>query len=157
MSSIVNGSKGFCYIMGSAALGGTEPGEAGLLKIGATTLSPAERAKQLTASTASPLPFFVLYSRPVPDVNAAEAAMHEIFASKRVNEKREFFRVSLLEAAKMLDLLCASYEPFDSGPPVETPYAELFASFEERPDDPYLNETEQAAVRALERKLATAQ
>lgn len=123
----------------------------GILKIGACTCLPEERAKQLTASTSSALPFVVLYSRATQDVNATEAAMHAAFAAQRVNEGREYFRVSLYEAARTLDSLCAdTFSRFD--PP--TPFAELFSTFPDDGSGRSLTPKEQAACRRLARSVA---
>lgn len=139
MSSISRGQVGHIYLLGTSA----HP----YLKIGQTTLDPVLRAKQLSAATASPTPFTVLYSRVVDNCNAVEAKMHEIFADRRVNDGREFFRVSLYEAAIALDGLCGDKrfkpKPF-------TPFAEMFASFPDDGSGRELTPEEQARCRALE-------
>ncbi len=141
MSKIPLNTPGHVYIMTSATLS-----QAGLIKIGASTGDPDIRAKQLSASTSSPTPFSVLYSRPVSDVNAAEAEMHRIFAHARVNDGREYFKISLSEAVRALDILCGDYRP---QPP--TPMAELFASFPDDGEPRDLTPEEQAKCRALEK------
>ncbi len=123
MSSIALGSPGHCYVL-------SNPSFEGVLKIGATTLDPVTRAKQLSAATAAPTPFHVVYSRKVPDVNEAERMMHAAFADRRVNEGREFFRVSVFEAATTMDKLVGGESAIRHE--VATPFAELFATF---PDD----------------------
>lgn len=144
MSSISLGSPGYVYLIGNGSM-------PGLLKLGATTDDPNLRAKQLTASTSSPTPFHVLYSREVPDVNAMEAAMHAAFASQRINENREFFRVSLYEAATTLDALCGDTQ-FHQDPP--TPWANLFATFPDNGTARDLTEEERAACADLASRLA---
>lgn len=123
----------------------------GLLKLGATTLDPHERARQLTASTSSPTPFFVVYSRCVPDVNRAESMMHERFADRRVNGGREYFQVSVLEACTALDRIAAGEVLSE----FKTPYAELFNTF---PDSDgvgrELTDNEAAQCRRLKERLA---
>lgn len=144
MSRIKLGQAGFCYLLGNETL-------PGLLKIGATTDTPANRAKQLSASTGVAKPFVVLYSRAVPDVNEAEAQMHAAFADRRVNEGREFFSVSLYEAARTLDSLCIdTFSRLD--PP--TPFSELFASFPDDGEARDLTESERKACRRLEARLS---
>ena len=106
------------------------------------------RAKQLSAATASPTPFTVLYSRAVADCNEVEARMHAIFADRRVNEGREFFSVSLYEAATALDGLCGD-KRFKPKP--LTPWAELFASFPDDGSGRELTLEERARCRALEK------
>ncbi len=139
MSKIPLGTPGFVYVMSS-------PSMPGLLKLGATTDEPINRAKQLSASTSAPMPFHVLYHRAVPDVNAAEAAMHRAFAGQRINEGREFFRVSLYEAARTLDALCGDI--FSKLEP-RTPMAELFATFPDDGTGRELDSEERAAIRRM--------
>jgi hypothetical protein len=145
MSSISSGSPGFVYIATSSTLSA-----AGLLKIGATTHDPDLRMKQLSASTSSPTPFFVAYSRRVPDVNLAERELHEFFEDRRVNEGREFFQVTLYEAAITLDRLVGGMPELVDQP--ETPFSELFASFPDDGTGRELTEFEAAQCRELAAK-----
>ena len=139
MSKVPLGVSGYIYILGTSAHS--------YLKIGQTMLDPAIRAKQLSAATASPAPFTVLYSRVVADCNAVEAKMHEIFADRRVNDGREFFGVSLYEAAIALDGICGDkrYKP----KPL-TPFAEMFAAFPDDGSGRELTPEERTRCRALE-------
>lgn len=123
MSRIKLGESGWVYIITNASLA------EGVLKIGATTDDPIIRAKQLSAATAAATPFVVAYSRKVSDVNLIEARMHQRFDDERLNEGREFFKVPLHRAIVALDEMAG--EDY-WGPKVETPFAEMFASF---PDD----------------------
>ena len=126
----------------------------GLCKLGATTLDPHERARQLTASTSAALPFTVVYSRQVSDVNEAERAMHETFADRRVNGGREFFSCSVYEAVVALDRIAGGASEWKNDPP--TPMAELFASFPDDGSDRPLTPEEQAQCRELAAKQAMA-
>jgi hypothetical protein len=121
----------------------------GLVKIGVTTDTATNRAKQLTAATASPTPFHVVYQKVVSDCNEAEAKVHAALAGRRVNEGREFFEVSVYEAAIAMDRICGGerYQP----KPL-TPWAELFASFPDDGDGRALTREEQARCRALEKE-----
>lgn len=85
---------GFLYLM-------TNPAMPGLVKIGMTTRSPEERAQEL-ASTGVPMPFHVAAAWPVDDVRSAERDAHEALARYRVNDQREWFRVSVPAAIKAL-------------------------------------------------------
>ncbi len=140
MSRIKLGTSGFVYLVRSEAM------REGIIKIGACTCFPEERAKQLSASTSAATQFQVLYSREVPDVNEAEAAMHRAFAAQRVNENREFFRISLYEAARTLDALCGDI--FSKLEP-RTPFAELFYTFPDDGSARSLTTDEQRACRRL--------
>lgn len=144
MSKVPFGVSGYIYLLGTSAHS--------YIKIGQTTLDPAIRAKQLSAATASPTPFTVLYSRVVDDCNAVEAKMHEIFADRRVNDGREFFSVSLYEAAIALDGLCGD-KRFKPKP--LTPFSEMFAAFPDDGEGRELTENERAQCRALESRMAS--
>lgn len=146
MSRIPLGSPGHVYILSNASM-------PGILKIGATTDFPDERAKQLTTSTSAASPFFVAYSREVSDCTAIEAQMHSAFAPQRVNESREFFRISLYEAARTLDMLAGDI--FSKLKPA-TPFAELFSSFADDGSARELTESERRQCQELQRRLARA-
>ncbi|MFJ4254115.1 GIY-YIG nuclease family protein [Microbacterium sp. NPDC090003] len=66
---------------------------AGLVKIGMTTGTAEDRAKQLY-TTGVPAPFVVLFSQPSRDPLKLERAVHEALAEFRDNTGREFFRVT---------------------------------------------------------------
>lgn len=141
MSKIPLGTPGVVYILSNESM-------PYLLKVGCSTDTAIARAKQLSAATASPTPFVVAYSRFVSDCNEVEAKMHQIFADRRVNDGREFFEVSLYEAATALDGLCGD-KRFKPKP--LTPFSELFATFPDDGDGRELTPEEQARCRALER------
>jgi hypothetical protein len=119
----------------------------GLVKIGVTTDTAANRAKQLSAATASPTPFHVVYHKFVSDCNDAEARVHAALADRRVNDGREFFEVSVYEAAVTMDRVCGG-ERFKPKP--LTPFAEMFASFPDDGSGRELTPEERAQCRALE-------
>lgn len=85
----------------------TNPAMPGLVKIGMTTRSPEERAQEL-ASTGVPMPFHVAAAWAVDDVRAAERDAHAVFARYRVNDAREWFRLSVPAAIKALGRSTAS-------------------------------------------------
>lgn len=134
-----HGRAGWVYIARCESM------KEGVLKIGATTNDPNLRAKQLTASTSSPTQFTILYSRQTPNCTETERAMHQALADKRLNQKREFFNVSLYEASRTLDSLCG---PLDFA---DMTYADFYATLEDRGDG-VLNEQEIALLREFERK-----
>ena len=100
----------------------------GLYKVGMTSKTPEERAAELSAATASPTPFFVVYAKETDDIRTAENDVHNILSDFRVSDNREFFKTSLFEVVKAIDYVCCGFSELD--PP--TPFAELFATF---PDD----------------------
>jgi len=62
-----------------------------LFKVGFTDRDPETRAKELSAATASPLPFMVLHAWAVSDGHAAERSAHAALAEIRLSGNREFF------------------------------------------------------------------
>lgn len=85
----------------------TNPAMPGLVKIGMTTRSPEERALEL-ASTGVPMPFHVAAAWAVDDVRAAERDAHAALARYRVSDQREWFRLSVPAAIKVLGRSTAS-------------------------------------------------
>lgn len=71
-----------------------------LYKVGFTDRDPAIRARELSASTASPTPFTVLYAWPVSDGRSAEKVANVALQRIRLSASREFFQVPL---AQLLD------------------------------------------------------
>ena len=141
-TDITERKPGWIYVMSNSSIP--------YLKIGQTTDDPNTRAAQLSASTSSPTPFHVAYCRRVPNSNLAERAIHSALSQFRVSENREFFKVSVYEAARVLDAILV--ETFSMHEP-RTPFANLFSTFADS-DDPNLDEEERAACRALEARLA---
>lgn len=78
-------NPGIIYIMRSPAH------EPDVYKIGLTTKSAEERAKQLN-KTATPLPLEVIASFKVGDCKAVEAEIHRRLEAYRINPRREFFK-----------------------------------------------------------------
>jgi hypothetical protein len=119
---------GYLYILTSAAM-------PDLIKIGVTTKHPLQRTEELSAPTGIPVPFTLAYHRAVNDIFSIERDIHEAFAEYRVSDKREFFHMSYMKAASLIDILLGD-PSFHFDPP--TPFAELFNSFEPQEDDsPY--------------------
>ncbi len=106
------------------------PGFPSLVKIGATTKDPLERARELSAPTSTPLPFVLAYHRAVKFPFEVEANLHRILADHRTNDSREFFSIPLYKVIELLE----KYEEDLSGVYhcIETPWADLFDTF---PDD----------------------
>lgn len=141
MFSPTLGSSGHIYALVTGAHS--------FIKIGYTTLDPHERARQLSAATASPTPFYVAYTRFHNNASAAEAAVHEILDEYRVNDSREFFSCSLQQAVNAIDRICGCLHA--SSP--ATPYANLFASFPDDSGGRELTEEEREKCRDLARTL----
>jgi cation transport ATPase len=88
-------TEGYVYIL-------TNPVMQGLIKIGKTCRTIEERVKELNG-TGVPMPFEVAYSRKVEYMDEVERDMHEHFNVCRVNDGREFFRLSIGSAVTKLD------------------------------------------------------
>ncbi len=87
--------RGWVYVL-------TNPSMPGLVKVGMTRGTPEARARELSRSTGVPRSFAVVASARVRDPEAVEAAVHAALAGRRVNSRREFFRVGKREAARAL-------------------------------------------------------
>jgi hypothetical protein len=74
------------------------------VKIGHSTDAPESRVAEIH-STGVPLPFIVEFKIYVEECGGLEAAAHEELKGSRVNPKREFFRISVEEAAKCIATL----------------------------------------------------
>ena len=77
-----------------------------LKKIGKTTRTPEERAAELSRHSGVPLPFRVVFSLLVTDCDEAERVVHNALASRRANDDREFFLVSIDDAIHTIKLHC---------------------------------------------------
>ncbi|WP_298331104.1 GIY-YIG nuclease family protein [Asticcacaulis sp.] len=67
----------------------------GLVKIGRTDDGDVTaRVRHINAASGVPLPFEVFYAASVENSIGWERALHEAFADRRINPRREFFRVS---------------------------------------------------------------
>lgn len=82
----------------------------GYVKIGKTKNDPEERAAALHG-TGVPVPFVVAYSELVSNCHAVERLVHERLAPFRVNDKREFFKISPREAIDVLKEIAAQFPP----------------------------------------------
>ncbi|TCP93739.1 T5orf172 domain-containing protein [Sphingomonas sp. PP-CE-1A-559] len=72
----------------------TNPVMPDLIKIGRTEGAIEERVRSLSSASGVPLPFEVFYAAEVEDAIGWEKALHEAFDDRRVNPRREFFRLS---------------------------------------------------------------
>jgi hypothetical protein len=71
-------------------------------KVGWTSGTAFERAEQLSAATGVPLAFVVVESWVYSDAEALEADVHALLAPYRVNNRREFFRLSFENIRKII-------------------------------------------------------
>lgn len=99
------------------------------LKIGRTYGDAVARARDLSSPTGVPQPFEVLYDAVVSDAVAAEREIHDILVDKRVNPKREFFRIKMRDAIRLVQDVAAHY-PVD--PEMESEELDILPDMESR-------------------------
>ena len=87
----------------------SNPTTPGLLKIGYTTQTPDERAKQISNATGVALPYKVEWAFKCFDGEQLEGEVHRKLREYRVNNQREFFQIDLEEAKKVIKLLGKNY------------------------------------------------
>jgi hypothetical protein len=102
MKSLDTNKKGFIYIL-------INPSLKNLLKIGMTTRSPEERAKELS-TTGIPTPFFVAFSEEVSDCQIIEKEIHLQLENFRYSKNREFFEIPLTQAIKIIGKKIEDFE-----------------------------------------------
>jgi len=88
----------------------SNPTTPGLLKIGYTTQTPDERAKQISNATGVALPYKVEWAFKCFDGEQLEGEVHRKLREYRVNNQREFFQINLEEAKKVIKLLGKNYK-----------------------------------------------
>ena len=89
-------TKGIIYVL-------TNPAMPDLVKIGKTR-NIDQRLSSLY-STGVPLPFKCIYAKKVEDMDFVETKLHAAFDSKRLNQRREFFRILEEELIHFFDLI----------------------------------------------------
>ena len=87
-------AHGWVYIMRNVAM-------PGMVKIGKTTLSPEERARQLSIGTGIPSPFFVVGAFATRWPAEAEREVHRQLSYRRVSQNREFFEAQAPDGQHM--------------------------------------------------------
>lgn len=95
-------ATGFVYIL-------LNPAFPDYVKIGLTLKSAEERARELR-TTGVPAAFIVIYDELVSDCRAVERKVHQRFHGYRVENDREFFRVPVKEAIRVLREEAAAYQ-----------------------------------------------
>tara|TARA_R110000764_G_scaffold128507_1_gene216284 strand:- start:54 stop:527 length:474 start_codon:yes stop_codon:yes gene_type:complete len=75
------------------------------LKIGYTKLKPEERASQISSATGVPTPYKVEWAYKCFNGEIVERMTHQKLKAFRVNNKKEFFHISLEEAKDNIILI----------------------------------------------------
>jgi hypothetical protein len=98
----------------------SNPAMPGLLKIGRTDKDNMAQRMRSLYGTGVPVPFDCVYACTVDNNEAVEKALHERFAKRRLNPKREFFSLAAKTAVREMkkyeieDVTPAFREDFDS-------------------------------------------
>lgn len=95
LSQDIGKGREFVYILSNPAL-------PGLLKIGYTSKKPNIRIKEVSSSTGVPVPFKLEFVYRTVNGQALEKAVHKYLEGYRVNNKKEFFQVSINTARQVI-------------------------------------------------------
>lgn len=99
-----NPNSGYIYVMRCIAH------EKNVFKIGMTKRTSYLRASELTAATAAPDEFHVVYEWKVTNCIAAEKEVHAILDKYRLNDKREFFQAPLTLITNAIEQVGQKYK-----------------------------------------------
>jgi hypothetical protein len=80
-----------------------------MVKIGMTTTTPDERARQISSHTGVPTPWIPVFSYRCYRSDLLEAEVHEYFAEYRVASNREMFAVNSITAQQVIETLGEKY------------------------------------------------
>lgn len=107
-----NHDIGFVYVL-------TNESMPGIVKVGLTTWLPEDRAHSLF-TTGVPTPFVVAYRAVTSRPDAVEQRAHKLLGNQRVNQRREFFEVSVeqaIEAVRFASVEVAGIESWKAMKP----------------------------------------
>lgn len=115
-------SQGWIYILISPAM------QRDLLKIGRTTNTSEDRARQLSSSTGVPAEFHVAYDVCVIDCITAEKRIHERLRNYRYVKNKEFFKLPLKQAIKIVNEIADQIGVIEDNPLESTVDHQILAS-----------------------------
>lgn len=95
-------SQGYVYIL-------INPMMEGIVKIGWTSRSSEERAKEISGVTGVPTPYVVIHEEYVTDCEVVESQLQDHFAPFRIHPKREFYRIPIKDAVRALTETAIKY------------------------------------------------
>lgn len=113
---------GFVYVLHS-------PRMPGLYKIGATSRSPHQRAREVSAVTGVPEEYLVAFYIETAGHHKAEVAAHRKLDRYRLNNRREFFELPLIEIINVLEGDGEHVSSWDSDMAVEARYPGRLSPF----------------------------
>lgn len=116
---------GFLYVLANSAM-------PGVVKVGKTTRSPAERAVELSGATGLPTPFIVVYEQLFEDCHAAERFVHVYLERNgyRIADNREFFNAPANLVVKAISLAPGALNGALPGAPAQTQTDDLLPARE---------------------------
>jgi len=97
----VSMSEGFIYILTNRSL------KDNIVKIGKTSRSPEERAREISSNTGVATPFEVAFKVEVYDCDMIELLVHQELSKYRVNQDREFFAINFEKARSIISAVVA--------------------------------------------------
>lgn len=102
-------NQGYVYLL-------INPTMDGLVKIGKTNRDPSVRVRELSAATGVPTPFLLAFDAYFENCTAAEEYIHTLLRQRgyRIAEGKEFFRVPVNEAIKVIIEAQRYFESFES-------------------------------------------
>ena len=83
----------------------TNPAMPGLVKIGMTSQADVENRLRQLYTTGVPVPFECNFACQVKDADSVESALHFAFGDFRINQNREFFKISAERVIAILKLV----------------------------------------------------
>lgn len=86
--------EGYVYIL-------SNPTMPGIVKIGKTVRAPEARLKELNSATGVAMPFNLETVVETKNPSLTERIIHEHLSSRRINQRREFFEVSVKDATRV--------------------------------------------------------
>jgi T5orf172 domain len=99
----VSAEPSYLYVFRSPAHG------LDIFKVGYTDRNPDSRARELSSTTGSPVPFLVVQAWAVVDGHAAEIAAHKALEDYRLASNREFFRGSYMILREKIEAAIATF------------------------------------------------
>jgi len=87
----------------------SNPSQPGILKIGYTSSTPEERARQLSNATGVALPYEVEFAYSCWNGLELEKDIHERLNEYRLTKQREFFQVDLEEVKEIIEEIGKNY------------------------------------------------
>jgi hypothetical protein len=99
----------------------TNPSMPGLVKIGKTRRTSDARAEELSGVTGVPAEFIVAFEIPVSDCDVAELEVHRELVNFRFQKKREFFKIELRHAIRVVMEIASRFAADSDTPNHEQP------------------------------------